>query len=291
MVGVIAPRMLSSATGERPLIERVAGDDSHAINEGAQNGPSITRPADHVRTPLLAAPPPLLIPATHAGATVTAQRNEATAKGGQTLSARDIADKALGFTAFIRRGPLYGAGVLLDSAGHVLTCLHVIEGDDRVTVSFHDGAALTAEVIETDKRLDLALLHVDAQRTTSASVAPIASIQTGDEVFGMGAPHKLRFSMSHGLVSYVGRPFDELYYLQTDLPTNAGNSGGPVMNERGEVIGITTFIYRDSQGLAFALPIDYAFDRFKHRLGSTALDGARFSAWQETARANAKSGG
>lgn len=191
---------------------------------------------------------------------------------------QEIAEEALGFTAFVQGKRVYGAGILVDRVGHVLTCWHVVNGTEGLTVSFADVQPLPARIVDHDERLDLALLKVDLERNRPLRTASITTVRMGDEVFGMGAPRKMSFSLSRGIVSFVGRPFDGVLYLQTDLPTNGGNSGGPVMNERGEVVAISSFILRDSQGLAFSLPIDYAYVRFATVLGPP-LRGAEFESW------------
>lgn len=208
-----------------------------------------------------------------------APQHRSAAGGSRSVSPRDIANRALDFTVFIRGGPVYGAGVVIDAAGHVLTCDHVIDGVPKISVYFHeDPRPVPAKVIGRDKQLDLALLAIDA---VPAAVAPIGSVvdsQMGDAVFAMGAPRKMSFSFSRGVVSYVGRSFDGTLYLQTDLPANSGSSGGPVLNDRGELIGLSSFILRGSQGLAFAVPVDYAFVRFASAL-SASRSAERFRGW------------
>jgi serine protease Do len=195
----------------------------------------------------------------------------------------EIARAALGFTAFVSGGRVYGAGVLLDRAGHVLTCRHVIEGLDTITVSFSDGASYPARVIDSDPALDIALLKIDSDRAPGLTPASVAGVELGDDVFALGAPRKMAFSLSRGMVSFVGRRFDRVYYLQTDLAMNGGSSGGPVLNDRGEVIALSSFVLRDSEGLAFALPIDYAYRRFASHLvapARAALEGSAAAAFE-----------
>jgi len=93
----------------------------------------------------------------------------------------------------------------------------------------------------------------------------------------MGAPRKMTFSLSRGVVSYVGRSFDGTQHIQTDISANSGSSGGPLLSSRGELVGISSFILRGSQGLAFAIPIDYAYRRFPVLRGGP--DGKRFDRW------------
>ena len=166
----------------------------------------------------------------------------------------------------MRAGLAYGTGALLDAHGHVLTCRHVIEDAKQITVAFADGAVFDARLVDSDEELDIALLSIGSTRRPVLTPATIGSVETGDELFTLGAPRNMPFSLSRGMASYVGRPFGRTFYLQTDLPFNAGNSGGPVLNDRGEVVAIASFVLRNSEGIAFALPIDYAYRRFARAL-------------------------
>jgi S1-C subfamily serine protease len=207
----------------------------------------------------------------------------AQAREPEPVPPREIARRALSSTVFLRGGRVYGAGIVLDGAGHVLTCDHVIDGLDHVEAFFDgDPAAIPVEIIERDHDADLALLALTGglpPNHAAVAVGSITDVAMGDPVYTMGAPRKMRFSLSHGIVSYVGRSFDGTFYVQTDLAANAGSSGGPVMNERGELIGVASFILHGSEGLTFAVPIDYAFERFGSKLGGPAHDGRRFHEW------------
>jgi len=199
------------------------------------------------------------------------------------LPARDVAERALASSVYLHGGSVYGAGVVLDRAGHVLTCDHVIDGVDQMDAYFDgDPTPIPVKVVARARDVDLALLELQgglpANRAPLAS-ASVTNVAMGDTVYAMGAPRKMRFSLSHGIVSFVGRPFDGTYYIQTDLSANGGSSGGPLMNDRGELVGIQAFIFHASEGLTFAVPIDYAWDRFGDTLGRTAHDRRRFHAW------------
>jgi S1-C subfamily serine protease len=88
----------------------------------------------------------------------------------------------------------------------------------------------------------------------------------------------MSFSLGRGVVSYVGRSFDGTFYVQTDLAANPGSSGGPVLDAKGELIGVSSFVLRGGQGLSFAVPVDYAYTRFANVLGAPR-DEARFARW------------
>lgn len=196
----------------------------------------------------------------------------------QDRSPEWVAQKALRITAFIRGNGFYGAGVLIDRDGYVLTCLHVVKDMKTIEVQFAGDAPEPARVVDRDQGLDLAVLKVAGRRSDRARLASIVGVHMADPVFAMGAPNEMRFSLSRGIVSYPGRRMGDLLYLQTDLATNGGSSGGPVLDDRGRVVAVSSFILRDTQGLAFALPIDYAYRRFGKFFGDT-LDGRAFTAW------------
>jgi S1-C subfamily serine protease len=189
-----------------------------------------------------------------------------------SLSASKVAQRALQVSVFVRVGGTYGAGIVLDR-GHVLTCGHVLDDTDGsapIIVETADGTSFQATLLERDREFDLALLSIADATRPRPTFATLASVAIGDEVFAMGAPKRMAFSLHRGMVSFVGREFDGIRYLQTDLPTNGGNSGGPVLNDRGEVVAIASFVLRGSQGIAFALPIDYALQRFGTRLAAAS---------------------
>lgn len=173
-----------------------------------------------------------------------------------------MAGNALDWSVTIEGDGTYGAGVLIDPPrGLVLTCLHVVTDMKQPRVSFSDGAAFAATVVDTDKSLDVALLRVAPQRRSTPAVGEPDG--PGEEIFAVGCPRHLAFTLSRGIVSFVGRVVDGVRWLQTDLPMNEGNSGGPVINARGELLGLMSFVYRNGQGLSFALPARAAVDRFR----------------------------
>jgi serine protease Do len=179
-----------------------------------------------------------------------------------TAAHAKMATHALDWSVTIEGDGTYGAGVLIDPPrGLVLTCLHVVTDMKQPRVSFSDGASFAATVVDTDKSLDVALLRVAPQRRTAPAVGEPDG--PGEEIFAVGCPRHLAFTLSRGIVSFVGRVVDGVRWLQTDLPMNEGNSGGPVINARGELLGLMSFVYRNGQGLSFALPARSAVERFR----------------------------
>lgn len=197
-------------------------------------------------------------------------------------SARRVAGAAALATAYVRGSGIYGAGIVIDEQ-YVLTCLHVVAEMKSVEVSIGEGPLGAAEVVEQDAELDLAVLRLSVQAPVVPRFASVTSVQAGDPLYAMGAPRKMSFSLSRGIASYVGREYDGAYYLQTDIATNGGSSGGPVLDEQARVVAISSFILRDAQGLSFALPIDYAQRRFAayFDVREPASTDASFAEWLE----------
>ncbi len=181
---------------------------------------------------------------------------------------------ALDYTVTLDGDGVYGAGVLIDPvAGLVVTNWHVVEDMKSPRASFRDGSSTAARVIDFDRDLDLALLRIAPQKNRAAPAWGEADkLRPGDELYAIGAPRHLAFTVSRGIVSFVGRAFEGTRYVQTDLPINDGNSGGPVVNARGELVGLMTFVYKRAQGLSFALPIAYARARFAKLLTPPARE-------------------
>ncbi len=164
-----------------------------------------------------------------------------------------------------RRGTALGSGFIIDPTGYIVTNNHVIENADEITVTLHDGTSLKAKLIGHDERSDVALLKVESDKPLPA--VPFADSDTarvGDWVLAIGNPFGLGGSVTAGIVSARGRdihqgPYDD--FIQTDAAINRGNSGGPLFNMDGQVIGINTAIYSPSGGsigIGFSIPSNMA---------------------------------
>ncbi|MDD3028962.1 MAG: DegQ family serine endoprotease [Alphaproteobacteria bacterium] len=158
-----------------------------------------------------------------------------------------------------------GSGFIIDPTGYIVTNCHVIDGADEITVILQDDTNLSATVVGMDKKTDLALLKVSTKKPLMAvSFGDSDKIRVGDWVLAIGNPYGFGGSVTAGIISARARninsgPYDE--YLQTDAPINRGNSGGPMFNMDGEVVGINTAIISPSGGsvgLAFAIPSSLA---------------------------------
>jgi serine protease Do len=159
-----------------------------------------------------------------------------------------------------RRGT--GTGFLIDPEGHILTNHHVIEGAERLTVKLADGRTLRADVVGSDPDTDIALIKIDgAGPFKHAVLGDSARLRVGEWVCAIGNPLAYEHTVTVGVVSFIGRKlFDATLdnYIQTDAAISFGNSGGPLINSRGQVIGINSAISRQASNIGFAVPINQA---------------------------------
>jgi serine protease Do len=161
-----------------------------------------------------------------------------------------------------------GSGFIISSDGYVLTNNHVVDGADQVTVRLSDRRELDAKVIGTDVDSDVALLKVAASGLPTVAIGDSSKLKPGQWVVAIGSPFNFDHSVTHGIVSYVGRGFggaDQQYvpFIQTDVPINRGNSGGPLFNMDGQVVGINSQIVSNtgsSVGISLAIPINIAMN-------------------------------
>jgi len=166
------------------------------------------------------------------------------------------------------RGRSMGTGFIISSDGYVLTNHHVVEGADTVTIRLNDRREYKAKVVGTDQQSDVALLKIDATRLPALRLGDSSHLRPGQWVVAIGSPFGLDQSVTAGIVSAVGRanPYaDQRYvpFIQTDVAINRGNSGGPLLNTSGEVVGINSQIFSNSggyMGVSFAIPIDVAMN-------------------------------
>ena len=164
-----------------------------------------------------------------------------------------------------------GSGFVIDKQGHILTNYHVVQGAQSVRVSFSNRDNVKAEVVGADAATEVAVLKVDENPAalTPLPLAKSGAVKVGDPVVAIGNPFGLERSVTAGIVSALQRQIDSSipgtsidHIIQTDAPINSGNSGGPLLNERGQVIGINTAILtgnpneRGNVGIGFAVPIE-----------------------------------
>jgi S1-C subfamily serine protease len=170
----------------------------------------------------------------------------------------NITSTAVAYDFFNRPVPQQGqgSGFILDKEGHILTNNHVIDNAQRVEVTLADKHKYKATVVGIDKHHDLALLLINAPNLVPATLAESGGLVVGQRVYAIGNPFGLSGTMTRGIISAIEDA------IQTDAAVNPGNSGGPLLNSRGEVIGVTTLIASagadQSAGIGFAIPINTA---------------------------------
>jgi serine protease Do len=164
-----------------------------------------------------------------------------------------------------------GSGFVYDDRGHILTNNHVVEGADKIVVTFHDGEEVTAKVVGTDPKTDVAVIKVDATNYRAVQRAKSSALKVGEMVMAVGSPFGLEQTVTTGIISALrrndvgiihdGRSLGYEDFIQTDAAINPGNSGGPLVDMDGKVVGINSAIAtgsRSNSGVGFAIPIDMA---------------------------------
>ena len=180
----------------------------------------------------------------------------------------NVTSKAVTFDFFYGAVPQegQGSGFVIDKEGHILTNYHVIADARQVEVTLYNRKKYRAKIVGTDRAHDLAIVQIEAPNLTPAVLGDSRNLQVGQKVYAIGNPFGLSGTLTTGIVSSIrsvrepdGMQIDDA--IQTDAAINPGNSGGPLMNWRGEVIGINTMIYSgvgQSAGIGFAIPINTA---------------------------------
>ena len=163
-------------------------------------------------------------------------------------------------------GESLGSGFIISADGYILTNNHVVSGAEKVVVRLSDRRELDAKVIGSDEKSDVALLKVNATGLPTVAIGDSSKLKPGQWVVAIGSPFAMDHTVTHGIVSYVGRSSrSESYvpFIQTDVPINRGNSGGPLFNLDGQVVGINSQIYSNTggyMGVSFSVPINLAMN-------------------------------
>jgi len=159
-----------------------------------------------------------------------------------------------------------GSGFIVSGDGFILTNAHVVDGAEEVAVKLTDKREFKAKVVGTDKRTDIALIKIEAINLPKVVLGDPSKLRVGEWVVAIGSPFGFENSVTAGIVSAKGRSLPQenfVPFIQTDVAVNPGNSGGPLFNMKGEVVGINSQIYSRTggfMGLSFAIPIDLAMD-------------------------------
>jgi S1-C subfamily serine protease len=166
-------------------------------------------------------------------------------------------------------GPRYqrvagsGSGVIIHADGDIVTNEHVVSGAEKIVVTLADGRQFDGRVIGGDRRTDVALVKIEGDKLPVAKLGSSAKLIPGQISVAIGNPLGLRFTVTHGIISALGRPIgigERIYedLIQTDTAINPGNSGGALVDREGKVIGINTLVDQQAHGIGFAIPIDTA---------------------------------
>lgn len=170
---------------------------------------------------------------------------------------REQINRLLNATVFITDGAKLGSGFFVTSDGYILTNAHVAADMAEPRVILHDGREFAATHVKRDPRLDISLLKINIWGAQALNLGDANELYQGQSVITIGNPGGLSFTVTRGIVSYVGRELEGIPYIQTDAAINRGNSGGPMINEDGEVVGINTMTSVKDQGISFAIPINF----------------------------------
>lgn len=160
----------------------------------------------------------------------------------------------------------YGSAFFISKDGYLLTNHHVVENASRISITLNDRREIDAKVVGSDERTDVALLKVSGTQYPSLRIGNIDQLKVGEPVLAIGSPFGFDYSASAGIVSAKSRNMmgeTSVPFIQTDVALNPGNSGGPLFNQRGEVVGVNSRIFSGTggyMGLSFSIPIDVAMD-------------------------------
>ena len=158
-----------------------------------------------------------------------------------------------------------GSGFIVNANGRILTNAHVVDGADKVSVILNDGRRFDGKVLGSDPVTDLAVVQVEATNLPTVIIGDSDQLQPGEWAIAIGNPLGLDHTVTKGIISAIGRSSSDIGegnkridFIQTDAAINPGNSGGPLLNAKGEVIGINTAIIKGANGIGFAIPINSA---------------------------------
>ena len=173
-----------------------------------------------------------------------------------SASAVDFDTETLYQSVFtVKTSTALGSGFAIDNT-HIITNAHVVQNEKAVLVLTYQEERLYAEVEKSDQQQDLAVLRLKDATVPPLESASLNTVQNGDDIFTVGAPKSMAYTLTKGIVSNRERTMHGMTFIQIDAAVNEGNSGGPLLNAQGQVIGVNTLKIIDSEGIALAIPID-----------------------------------
>ncbi len=185
--------------------------------------------------------------------------NPAPSHNGRQTEAHPDFEKLLNSTATVLAGDGSGSAFFVSNEGHLISNNHVTKNNKEVEIQTFDGNKFKGKVLRSDSYYDLSLIKIETSSYSPLKLGDATAMRTGDTVWTLGAPHGLAFTVTKGIVSFVGRNVGGKAFIQADVAINPGNSGGPMINDQGEVIGINNFIIKQTVGLNFAIPSNYLY--------------------------------
>lgn len=181
----------------------------------------------------------------------------------------------------------FGTAFFVSHDGYMLTNYHVVEGADKITVTLNDRRELDAMLIGSDERTDMAVLKVVGERFPALPIGDSDKLKVGEPVLAIGSPFGFDYSASSGIVSAKSRNFSRdtvVPFIQTDVALNPGNSGGPLFNKHGQVVGVNSRIFTGTggyMGLSFSIPIDVAMDVYEQIRNHGSVSRAYFGVFSQ----------
>ena len=186
------------------------------------------------------------------------------------LLALPLSASAIGFTAedkynsvfVVTSGNSLGSGFAVGE-NCIITNAHVLDNPNNVVLTTYAGETYSAYLVGYDQDKDIAVLGVKDAKFTPLTIADYSALNTGDDVYAIGAPKSMAYTLTKGVISAKEREIGKYKYIQTDAAINEGNSGGPLLNDEGNVIGINTLKMSDSEGIGLAIPMTMVSDFLK----------------------------
>ena len=186
------------------------------------------------------------------------------------LLALPLSASAIGFTAeekynsvfVVTSGNSLGSGFAVGE-NCIVTNSHVLDNPNNIVLTTYAGETHTAYLVGYDQDKDIAVLGVKDAKFTPLTIADYKTLNTGDDVYAIGAPKSMAYTLTNGVISAKEREIGKYKYIQTDAAINEGNSGGPLLNDEGNVIGINTLKMSDSEGIGLAIPMTVVSDFLK----------------------------
>jgi S1-C subfamily serine protease len=180
-----------------------------------------------------------------------------------SYSPQDLYERVIESVVGIITSTGAASGVFIDDKGIAATNRHVVGVDSAITVRLNNGNEYPGRVLRSFRDIDLAFVKAEVGANEHAAFGGAERLKVGQRVYAIGHPLGLENTLTKGIVSAVGRHIKGARYIQTDAPINPGNSGGPLFNEFAQVVGINTLVFRESQGLGFAIPVADILGRYK----------------------------